>query len=402
MRNFDSRERGILIVTCFGHFLSHLNMLVFPALVLPLSNMMHKDMASVLGISFWMYLLFGITSLPWGLAADRWGPKPLFLIFFLGSGLSSLAAAVWIDSPVRLSAALAALGLFSGIYHPIGLGMISKGVSRVSLALGYNGVFGNAGLFAAPLLAGLMNLLWGPRSAYLLLGIVNLFGVLLLFQVRLSESKPGKNVPDTQPNGMHVAFFVLLMAMMMGGLAYRGSTVVLPAYFEIQNQGIFQWLSTLTGWEISKNFIATASVSLVYLVGMLGQYIGGRLAERYDARFCYLGFYSVTVPAAFLMARTTNVPLLAVSIVFFFFLLGMQPIENTLVGRFTSERFRHSAFGLKFVLTFGVGALAVKIVEAMQVKSGMEAVFVGMGWLCSLLVGVILFLIALTTARERP
>ncbi len=68
----DAFEKRILINTCYGHFLSHFNMLVFPAMVNPLTARMNLTMAEVLGVSFWMYLLFGLTALPWGLAADRW------------------------------------------------------------------------------------------------------------------------------------------------------------------------------------------------------------------------------------------------------------------------------------------------------------------------------------------
>ena len=124
----DSRESRILIATCYGHFMSHFNMLVFPAVVLPLAGRLKMDMAYILDLSFWMYCLFGITALPWGLIADRWGSKPLFLIYYLGAGCSGLAAAVWIDHPSRFSMALAMIGLFSGIYHPIGLGMISLNI----------------------------------------------------------------------------------------------------------------------------------------------------------------------------------------------------------------------------------------------------------------------------------
>ena len=77
----DSRELRIMFATCYGHFMSHFNMLVFPALVLPLAGRLKMDMAYVLDISFWMYLLFGVTALPWGVIADRWGARPLFLIY---------------------------------------------------------------------------------------------------------------------------------------------------------------------------------------------------------------------------------------------------------------------------------------------------------------------------------
>lgn len=59
-----SDERNVLVTTCMGHFLSHFNMLVFPAVVLPLATRLNLPLAEVLGISFWMHLLFGLTALP--------------------------------------------------------------------------------------------------------------------------------------------------------------------------------------------------------------------------------------------------------------------------------------------------------------------------------------------------
>jgi hypothetical protein len=50
----QKREHHILVNTCYGHFMSHFNMLVFPAIVIPLTGHLDMDMAAVLGLSFWM------------------------------------------------------------------------------------------------------------------------------------------------------------------------------------------------------------------------------------------------------------------------------------------------------------------------------------------------------------
>jgi len=377
--------------------MSHFNMLVFPAVVLPLAGRLNMDMAQVLGMSFWMYLLFGLTALPWGMAADRWGAKPFMLLFYFGAGISGFFAAFWIDAPGGLAVCLAAIGLFSGIYHPTGLGLISKEMERVSLGMGYNGMFGNLGLATAPILTGIVNWLWGPQAVYLVLGGLNLVGLALMIAFPLTQSRLTKGATSGEGDGLLGAFLILLVAMMLGGIAYRGSTVILPAYFEIKNQGIFQALSTFVGFELSSNLVATAVTSLVFLVGTVGQYTGGRVAERFEPRFCYLIFHAVTVPAVFLMAIVWDLPLVALALVYFFFLLGMQPIENTLVARFTPKRLHHSAFGTKFVLTFGVGALAVKMIGVIKVTWGIEAVFPALGMVSLALVGIILLLIKRTS-----
>jgi len=389
----DSRESRILIATCYGHFMSHFNMLVFPAVVLPLAGRLKMDMAYILDLSFWMYCLFGITALPWGMIADRWGSKSLFLIYYLGAGCSGLAAAVWIDHPSKFSIALAMIGLFSGIYHPIGLGMISKEIKRVSLGMAYNGMFGNLGLATAPLLTGVVNWLWGPSAAYLCLGVLNLLGVGLIVVLPRMEVHRSESKSTGDGNGLLVAFLILLVAMMLGGVVYRGATVILPAYFELKNQAIFQWLNSVAGSGLSENLVATTSVSFIYIVGMLGQYTGGRTAERFDLRICYLIFHAITIPAAFLMALAVDLPLIFLALIYFFFLLGMQPIENTLVAKFTPKKFHHSAFGSKFVLTFGVGALSVKMIKAIETAYSIEAVFYALGLTSIILVGVIVILI---------
>ena len=47
VQELKSHDRRILLNTCYGHFMSHFNMLVFPALVLPLTVRLGIGMAQV-------------------------------------------------------------------------------------------------------------------------------------------------------------------------------------------------------------------------------------------------------------------------------------------------------------------------------------------------------------------
>jgi hypothetical protein len=67
----------------------------------------------------------------------------------------------------------------------------------------------------------------------------------------------------------------------------------------------------------------------------------------------------------------------------------MQPIENTLVSQLTPPHWRHAAFGMKFVLTFGMGALAVKGVQAIEGSFGIPWVYPSLGCVSLLLVATI-------------
>lgn len=393
----NHNEKNILTTTCFGHFLSHFNMLFFPALVIPLTTLYGLDLPTVIALSFWMYLLFGLTALPWGLLSDHFGAKTLLLLFYSGSGFFALAAGLFLDSPMIFSLSLAGVGLFSGIYHPAGLGLISKGITdKMSMALGYNGMAGNLGLALAPIMAGVINYFSGPEAAFYVLGGLNLAGaaVMLLLPVLEPVKKSSKNVSPY--HGIFLGFIVLCLCITMQGLTYRGTSVILPTYFELRNEGLYQYLNELQGILGSKNVAATALTSLVYFIGVFGQFIGGWTAHRFDPRKGYLIFHSLSLPMVLLMAYTTDIPLILVSMVYLLCLLGMQPIENTLIAQLSPERFRHSAYGVKFILSFGVGALAVYLVGWVEGVWSLPAFFIAMTLATLVLVSCILVLFLVT------
>ncbi len=397
----NPEERGIMVVTCFGHFLSHYNMLVFPSLVLPLAGLLNMPLAAVLGLSLWQYLLFGITSLPWGLACDRFGAKPLMMVFFLGAGLCGLAAALVADNPTLLSLSLAGVGLFSGAYHPAGLGLVARGIKRIARGMAFNGIFGNLGLGAAPLITGLVVWLWGPRAGFVAMGVLNLAGFALMGMLKMDEPERAQGQEARSAKGLVGPFLILLTAMMLAGVTYRGLTVSLPTYLELNAPELLTWFQAVGGAGVSGNLMATIVTALIFTVGAVGQYFGGWVGERMDPRWGYLYFHAVSIPAVLLMAWASNLPLVLLALIYVFFLLGMQPMENTLVSRLSPPAFQHTAYGTKFTLTFGVGAFAVKAAGWVEVAWGLPAIYVGIACVTVVLVGSIALLINRTPKMEH-
>ncbi len=367
-------------------------MLVFPAVLLPLSAQFGMNMVETLALSFWMYLLFGVTALPWGLLADKIGPRPLLVLFHLGAGGCGVLAAMNISNPLLFSISLAGIGLFSGIYHPVGLGWIAKEVKNTSNGMAINGMFGNLGLASAPILAGTVNYFWGARAVYLVLAIVNVSGLGLLYLAKNGKhiSTTGKKQEDSKKT--LAPFLVLLVCMMLGGIVYRAVSVTMPAYFELQNHNLYAAFMNLAGKLGSPNVFATVITSTIYLVGMAGQYFGGKVGEKVDLGKGYLIFHLITIPAAIAMSMTGNIPLVVFAMIHSFFLLGMQPIENTLVARLSPPGLHSTAYGLKFILTFGVGALSVSMVTEVKELFGFNAVYLALAGVSGILVCVILLL----------
>ena len=373
------RERDVLLVTAVCHFLSHFTMLVFPSLALVMADDLGLPFDRVLGLSLGMYMLYGLGALPAGVITDAWGrPRAMLVICLLGMA-GCLAWVSRAPGPREIGTALAGVGLFASIYHPAGMAWISRDIRRRGWGLGINGVFGNLGVIAAPFAAGALAVTVGWRTAYLLLAIPALVAAAVAFTMGRGEPAPPAQRPATGGGRRRtaVSFGVLAVAMMLGGLAYRGQTLVLPAWFQ---QRLGSLMSVIDGWTWLPEsggtlMAATTLTSLAYLAGAAGQAWGGRLADRYDLRRVYLAFHFVTIPALILMGRLDGPPLLAAALVYAFFAFGMQPAENSLVAALTPPRLRSTGYGLKFVMVFGVGSLAVRLVEGWQRSDGLGAVF---------------------------
>jgi MFS family permease len=350
--------RNVLILTGAGHFSTHFFELMFPTLAVALAIQTRLPLDEVLGWSFLGYLLFGLGALPAGLLADRIGSRHLLIAAMFGLGVSALAAS---EAPNgrALSFCLAAMGACASIYHPVGMSLIAHGVARRGRAFGINGVFGNAAIALTPLITATLCAQLGWQSTYRLVGyamcVLAVGCAFLRVDERRHEPEAAEALPPLRPRSL-LPFAVLLVAATLAGISYRGNTLVQPAYFAARVSEI--------GFG--------AATSLAYLFGIAGQYVGGLLADRHDLRRLYLAFHALSLPALLLMTTLSGFSLIATAAVFVFFSLGMQPIENSLFFHCAPPRWRAAAYGLKFVLTFGVGSLAVWLVRWADAAGGLS------------------------------
>jgi len=252
-----------------------------------------------------------------------------------------------------------------------------------------NGIFGNVGIALTPFVTGHVAEALGWRGALLVSGVVLLGVTTLCASLRIEEPPPQ---PATATDGHSsaggaalVALGVLAVCAMLGGISYRGNTLAQPAYFAQRVTIVDFGLAT----------------SIVYMFGIVGQYVGGAVADRFPLRWGYLAFHAASLPALLLIGATWNVPLLAAAATFIFFSLGMQPIENSLFAQLTPDRWRSTGYGLKFILTFGVGSVGVWIVQWAQGAQGLAGVFPVLGVVVALLICTICGLAVVLGRLER-
>jgi MFS family permease len=399
-----NNEKKIILFTSVSHFLFHFYEIAFPALTIPLMLSLNLEMKDVLQMGFPMYLMFGLLALPWGIFSDRFSNRMGLAICFLGGGAGALLAA-FSTTPAMITFSLAAIGFFACISHPAGMGLISHSTEKVGTSLGIFSVAGSVGLVTGPFLAAFLNWIAGWKFAYLAAGAFSLlWGIAMLF-VKIDETPVHHEAAQTaaggaadeaaHPIGRLILFFFIVT---LGGLAYRINIVALPAYLEMKAGFLTQYIQGLGVHSIAGTATLAAAVltSAVYFAGIIGQFIAGRIADRRELRGLYILFNAASLPFILMMAFFTDMRLVLASAAYVFFALGLQPIENSLIAKFTPRRWRSTGYGFAMILVFGVGALAVFVVGWVSQNWGLGSSYLVSAALIALIVLSIALLISAT------
>lgn len=381
----NPQERRILFFSSAAHFITHFYILVFPALVMPMSRDLGLSIATVLNISFWMYLLYGVLALGWGWISDHLGHK-----WAMNTGIILASAGFVLAGLVRslplLSASFALVGIGCSAYHPSGLAIVSQGIRERGRALGINGIWGNVGMAAAPFVSGLLSYLIGWQRGVVILGAVGLLLGIAAAMTPFSIER-GSEVKKVEKlaSGTAVRLFVIFcVGVLFAGLMFRSFAVILPAFLESRlgnvSQGVRELLprrfATVEDLPAFQTLVANIIATAVYVLGIFGQFLGGRVADRYSLKWGYFIFFCAAMPFILAAVFLQNALLIPAAGMFLLFTVGMQPIENSLLAFLTPARWRSMSYGIKFTLTFGAGSFAVKIVGAVQQHYGIDSVIV--------------------------
>lgn len=367
-----------LLFSCLGHGYMHLFTSFYFVIVLALESAWQLPYHELVGLWTLGAALVGIGALPAGWLADRWSAAGMMVVFFVGLGASSILCGL-VDGKLALLIGLSAIGLFSAIYHPVGIAWLVRNAESRGKALGINGVFGSIGIASAALVAGALIDLFGWRAAFIVPGAICVAtGLALWLCLRLGivteGERAGRPEPAQSRSDMLRVFAILLFTMLCMGLIFQGTQAALPKVFDLR-------LRDIAG---EGAFGVGAIVAAVYAAGGVMQVIGGHLADRYPLKPVYLGAFLFQVPVLAAVALFAGLPLIAVAMLTVTLSTVALPAENMLLARYTPERHHSLAFGVKFVLAFGTAPLALYMVARIQALTG-EFV-----WLFALMAGLAL------------
>ena len=364
-------EKIIIGITGSGHSLVHALMLTFPSLIPIVQKEFNVGLDTLGFVVSISALLFGLGAIPAGWLDRYLGGKKLMIIYQLGSSIAALVVALS-SSFYMMVTGLSFIGLFCSIYHPTGLTLVSQNINKVSKGMAVHGMFGSLGSAFGPLLAVSLATLISWRASYLVLAILYSILALITF-LNISHKNQNinsqKNILKKKTNKKALIYYFITNSFL--GMAYYGFTTFMPIHLSESTYGF------LPG--ISQNIKAGLFPTIVFIAGMIGALLGGKIGEKFDKRISFIIIILFNIPVFFLVGVTSDFALIICSIMLGIIYFSNQPIGNTLVSDFSDNKNRGFVYGLGFFISFGIGSFAAGLSGMIAVNYSVPIIFPVMG-----------------------
>ena len=344
-----------------GHAFDHLLMLIFPTVVLAMSEELGRGYAELLPLSLGGFVAFGACSIPAGWLADRWSRFGMMAVFFFGIGAASILTGLAAGT-AQIALGLTLIGVFAAIYHPVGIAMLVAHREDVGRVLGVNGVFGNAGVAFSALIAGALAETVGWRAAFIVPGAVAIaVGAAFVRLPREAQGKAQAGRPAARLSRADLArvFAILTVATACGGVIFNATTISMPKVFD-------ERLAALTHSTLGIGILVCG----VYLIAAMAQLCVGWWLDRHSLKSVFVPVVALQVPLFALAGTTESYFMLATAVAMMFFVFGQIPINDAMIARYTAEEWRARAYAVRYVVSFGASALAVPLVAWTYRSSG--------------------------------
>ena len=376
---------GTTVLLNVAHALDHMFLLVFATAI--------SVIAADFGFASWeqlmpygaaAFLLFGIGSVPSGRLGDLWGRRPMMLVFFFGMGATALLAAAT-QNAWQLAVALALLGAFASIYHPVGIPMLLQSTRRPGWTIGISGLSGNLGIALAALSTGFAVKLFGWRAAFAIPGLVALVCGFVFAKLTPPETHPpGKRTQrtiDVPASVVARVFLVMTTAAATGSLLFNFTTNGNPELLKERLAGIVDDPATLG-----------LLMAAVYAVASLAQLVVGRLLDRFPLKRVYIAIVALQPPLFLLAARAEGWQLYALQLLFMTAVFGAIPFTDVLIARYVDDRLRSRVAGVRLAISFGVSSVAVALLGPVVKAAGFPVLLAALAVISACTLATVAFL----------
>ena len=332
-----------------SHFLDHFIMLIFAKSAYDAGRYFGMTYDEIIIFGVGGFILFGAVAPLSASLADRFSRSLLLVIYHFGIGIAAILAGLT-QSVWQLAIAISMIGVFASIYHPVGIAMLIKSNNKIGFRLGINGVFGNMGVAAAPLIAGILLTVGDWRLCFIVPGIFCLiYGYA--FIVALEEECKGQPIKinkiqnSTFSPNWKLALTAVFLSTASGGFVFSAMTFVVPRYFEVS-------MISLTSSVAITGLLA----SLVYACASFTQIAVGWIIDRIEPKWVLFSIGVGQIFFIFLTSQFTDFALFFAMLIAMSFVFGQIPITDTILSRYVPDKWRAKALSFKFMLNLVVGA----------------------------------------------
>ncbi|MFZ1923137.1 MAG: MFS transporter [Xanthobacteraceae bacterium] len=358
-----SRKRLAIGFMNWAHALDHYVILIYPTVVLELAVVYGRSYADLIWLSTASFVAFGLFSLPAGWLGDRWSRRNLMVVFYLGCGVSLIAAAA-APSLYGLAFALFALGVFAAIYHPVGTAVVLEKATVRGRTLAFNGVCGNLGVSLAAGITATLTAALSWRGAFFVPGLVCLATGLIYPWLVPAEEKHhaaarSKSADVSLSLPIAATLFVLFIVVAVcAGLVFNTISVSLPKIVDER-----------VGKDIS--LIAVGGLTTaVFLCGALAQITVGRLVERFPLHILFAIFAIMQFSGVVWAAYAGGVTLLFALAFTMAAIYGQITVNDLVIARYTADAWRSRVYAVRYFLTFMVSGVAVSMIAIFYARGG--------------------------------
>ena len=338
-----------------GHFLDHFMMLIFAKAAFDAGRHFGLSYDEIIIYGTLGLFLFGAAAPLAGWLADKYSRSLIIIIYPFGVSLGAFLCFLS-SSPIMLGFSIGVIGFFAAIFHPVGIAMLIRDSNKVGIRLGVNGVWGNMGVAAAPVLTGfiILNSNWKlsflvPSLICLIFGIAQLRGFK---EIDIKEEKTKQKTSNGLVEGWKIVLLSLTMTTLAGGFIFGSLTFLIPRIFEVNLSGISVDIA-ITG----------LLAGIVYAIASLSQVGVGYLIDRYSPKII-LGFVGIgQFLLIYLSSLYIDYALFFVMLMAMFFVFGQVPITDAILVRYVDDQWRARILSVKFLINLCAGASVLPLVS---------------------------------------
>ena len=163
-------------------------------------------------------------------------------------------------------------------------------------------------------------------------------------------------------------FGIVCVIALFGGLIFNAVTISLPKFFDERLVGAGDDLAWIG-----------ASAGLVFAVAAFAQLPVGELLDRIGARAVLIVLLAFQATLLMLLAYASGWAALALALLLVTFIFAEIPVTSWLLGRYLDHGIRSRAFSVEYVLSLGIGSIAVPLIALLHKRGiGFEAQFPGL------------------------